>query len=119
MYLLTYPTTSFHTLGKILRQTIPKSQGKQPFYDARKSSWGDLFPHAPKNKPQERHFGGAGSLGQDIGKRSGRKAGKAGIDAGEAARRMAAKVEKEAQTARKTMRRERKRLEKEAEERQI
>ncbi|KAF8665511.1 hypothetical protein AX16_000525 [Volvariella volvacea WC 439] len=40
--------------GKIMRMTIPKSQGKQPFYDARKSSWGDLFPHPPKNAPQER-----------------------------------------------------------------
>ncbi|KAJ3532591.1 hypothetical protein NMY22_g7683 [Coprinellus aureogranulatus] len=40
--------------GKIMRLTIPKSQGKQPYYDARKSSWGDLFPHPPKNAPQER-----------------------------------------------------------------
>ncbi|KAF5332576.1 hypothetical protein D9611_005065 [Ephemerocybe angulata] len=40
--------------GKIMRLTIPKSQGKQPYYDARKSSWGDLFPHPSKNKPQER-----------------------------------------------------------------
>ncbi|KAJ7269291.1 mitochondrial small ribosomal subunit Rsm22-domain-containing protein [Mycena haematopus] len=40
--------------GKIMRMTVPKSQGKQPFYDARKSSWGDIFPHAPKNPPQER-----------------------------------------------------------------
>jgi len=40
--------------GKIMRLTIPKSQGKQPFYDARKSSWGDSFPHPPKNKPIER-----------------------------------------------------------------
>jgi ribosomal protein RSM22 (predicted rRNA methylase) len=28
---------------------IPKSQGKQEYYDARKSVWGDLFPHDPKN----------------------------------------------------------------------
>lgn len=28
---------------------IPKSQGKQAYYDARKSAWGDLFPHDPKN----------------------------------------------------------------------
>jgi ribosomal protein RSM22 (predicted rRNA methylase) len=28
--------------------TIPKSQGKLPYRDARKSSWGDLFPHPPK-----------------------------------------------------------------------
>ncbi|KAF9567870.1 hypothetical protein CPC08DRAFT_655961 [Agrocybe pediades] len=39
--------------GKIMRLTIPKSQGKQPYYDARKSSWGDIFPHAPKNRPVE------------------------------------------------------------------
>ncbi|KDR85631.1 hypothetical protein GALMADRAFT_84637 [Galerina marginata CBS 339.88] len=60
--------------GKIMRLTIPKSQGKQPFYDARKSSWGDIFPHAPKNAPLERNLpkkkGQAGaSTGSDIGKR--------------------------------------------------
>ncbi len=53
--------------------TIPKSQGKQPYYDARKSSWGDIFPHEPKNPPQERHQPGrpghTPSEGQDIGKR--------------------------------------------------
>ncbi|TFY68588.1 hypothetical protein EVJ58_g906 [Rhodofomes roseus] len=58
--------------GKIMRMTIPKSQGKQPFYDARKSNWGDLFPHEPKNRPQER-FQPAGKnalvKGGDIGKR--------------------------------------------------
>ncbi|KAF8347029.1 mitochondrial small ribosomal subunit Rsm22-domain-containing protein [Amanita rubescens] len=43
--------------GKIMRMTIPRSQGKQPYYDARKSSWGDLFPHQPKNPAQERHLG--------------------------------------------------------------
>lgn len=37
-----------------MRLTIPKSQGKQAFYDARKSSWGDIFPHLPKNAPIER-----------------------------------------------------------------
>jgi len=41
--------------GKVMRITIPKSQGKQPYYDARKSSWGDMFPHEPKNAPQERY----------------------------------------------------------------
>ncbi|KAG8934616.1 37S ribosomal protein S22 [Tulasnella sp. 408] len=35
--------------GNISRITIPRSQGKQPYYDARKSSWGDIFPHEPKN----------------------------------------------------------------------
>ncbi|KAI0652334.1 mitochondrial small ribosomal subunit Rsm22-domain-containing protein [Trametes meyenii] len=60
--------------GQIMRMTIPKSQGKQPFYDARKSDWGDIFPHEPKNKPQVRSqlWPGAGPTsqsGQDIGKR--------------------------------------------------
>ncbi|KAF8273002.1 mitochondrial small ribosomal subunit Rsm22-domain-containing protein [Lactarius quietus] len=40
--------------GSILRMTVPKSQGKQPYYDARKSAWGDTFPHEPKNPPQVR-----------------------------------------------------------------
>ena len=60
-----------------MRMTIPKSQGKQPFYDARKSSWGDIFPHDPKNAPQERYqpkrAGDAKTVplkGADIGKRS-------------------------------------------------
>jgi hypothetical protein len=35
--------------GEIARIVIPKSQGKQEYYDARKSVWGDLFPHDPKN----------------------------------------------------------------------
>lgn len=58
-----------------MRLTIPKSQGKQPFYDARKSSWGDIFPHTPKNAPQERsqqktrRKGDPVHSGDDIGKR--------------------------------------------------
>lgn len=63
-----------------MRLTVPKSQGKQPFYDARKSSWGDIFPHAPKNKPIERFQSDEeaalkqqsmqGAKGSDVGKRS-------------------------------------------------
>jgi len=64
--------------GKVMRITIPKSQGKQPYYDARKASWGDIFPHEPKNAPQERYQptrtnrkgGTTPSKGGDIGKRS-------------------------------------------------
>ena len=60
-----------------MRLTIPKSQGKQAYYDARKSDWGDIFPHAPKNPPQERHQpsrakregGTMPTNGADIGKR--------------------------------------------------
>lgn len=59
-----------------MRITIPKSQGKQQYYDARKASWGDMFPHPPKNKPQER-YQPAGLKnpvkGGDIGKRGGKK----------------------------------------------
>jgi ribosomal protein RSM22 (predicted rRNA methylase) len=50
-----------------MRITIPKSQGKQAYYDARKSSWGDIFPHPPKNPPQERSV--TSRKGSDIGKR--------------------------------------------------
>lgn len=58
--------------GKILRVTIPKSQGKQAYYDARKSQWGDLFPHDSKIPPVERYqplTGNAPAQGTDIGKR--------------------------------------------------
>lgn len=58
-----------------MRLTIPKSQGKQAYYDARKSSWGDIFPHASKNKEVERYRppveGASFRKGNDIGKRSG------------------------------------------------
>jgi ribosomal protein RSM22 (predicted rRNA methylase) len=59
-----------------MRMTIPRSQGKQPFYDARKSSWGDIFPHEPKNPPQEKILGvkSSGNTSpskvHDIGRRS-------------------------------------------------
>ncbi|KAG8981721.1 37S ribosomal protein S22 [Tulasnella sp. 427] len=43
--------------GNISRITIPRSQGKQPFYDARKASWGDMFPHEPKNGLEVRKKG--------------------------------------------------------------
>lgn len=46
--------------GNISRLTIPKSQGKQPYYDARKASWGDLFPHEPKNGLEIRWRGRSG-----------------------------------------------------------
>ena len=59
-----------------MRITIPKSQGKQQYYDARKASWGDMFPHPPKNKPQERYQPIGSKIpikGGDIGKRGGKK----------------------------------------------
>ncbi|KAJ7016844.1 mitochondrial small ribosomal subunit Rsm22-domain-containing protein [Mycena alexandri] len=65
--------------GKIMRMTVPKSQGKQEFHDARKSGWGDIFPHEPKNPPQERvqsqRVKGKETKvrGADIGKRGGKE----------------------------------------------
>ncbi|KZV82844.1 hypothetical protein EXIGLDRAFT_333664 [Exidia glandulosa HHB12029] len=37
--------------GSVQRLTISRSRGKQEFYDARKSSWGDSFPHEPTIPP--------------------------------------------------------------------
>ncbi|KAH8916167.1 Rsm22-domain-containing protein [Atractiella rhizophila] len=34
--------------GWLEDQVIPRSQGRQAYYDARKSHWGDAFPHRPK-----------------------------------------------------------------------
>ena len=56
-----------------MRLTIPKSQGKQEYYDARKSAWGDSFPHQSRNKEVERYRppveGSVTKNGNDIGKR--------------------------------------------------
>ncbi|EFP80844.2 37S ribosomal protein S22 [Puccinia graminis f. sp. tritici] len=35
--------------GEIERLTVPRSQGKQAYYDARKTFWGDSWPHGSKN----------------------------------------------------------------------
>jgi len=63
-----------------MRMTIPKSQGKQAYYDARKSTWGDIFPHPSKNKQVERFRppveGASVRKGNDIGKRGTDKDGK-------------------------------------------
>jgi ribosomal protein RSM22 (predicted rRNA methylase) len=37
--------------GELYRINVPKSQGKQIYTDARKSHWGDLWPHPPKGTP--------------------------------------------------------------------
>jgi len=47
-YIITVPFSNT-VLGEIARIVIPRSQGKQDYYDARKASWGDLFPHHPRN----------------------------------------------------------------------
>lgn len=36
---------------RLERIVVPKSQGKSIYYDARKSQWGDLWPHPPKAQP--------------------------------------------------------------------
>ena len=40
-----------------MRLTIPHSQVNQIHYVARKSHWGDLFPHQPKHRPLLRSTG--------------------------------------------------------------
>lgn len=35
--------------GHAEQHIVPKSQGRQEYYDARKARWGDSFPHPPKN----------------------------------------------------------------------
>jgi ribosomal protein RSM22 (predicted rRNA methylase) len=37
--------------GQLERMIVPKSQGKQDYYDARKTKRGDLYPHGSKNPP--------------------------------------------------------------------
>ena len=63
-----------------MRLIIPKSQGKQPYYDARKSGWGDIFPHEPKNPPQEQLRpqvqGKTNSASQDATKRKAKHSGR-------------------------------------------
>ncbi len=38
--------------GTFKRIIVPKSQGKDIYTEARKSKWGDLWPHPPKNPPR-------------------------------------------------------------------
>lgn len=38
--------------ANIQRLTVPKSAGKQAYYDARKAYWGDLWPHGSKKPGQ-------------------------------------------------------------------
>ncbi|KAJ9118646.1 hypothetical protein QFC22_003866 [Naganishia vaughanmartiniae] len=46
-----------HPSGSVVRLTVAKSDTKQIYHDARKSSWGDLFPHRPKAAEIERTRG--------------------------------------------------------------
>lgn len=36
--------------GSLERFTVSKSHGRQVYYDARKSEWGDLWPHVPQSR---------------------------------------------------------------------
>lgn len=57
--------------GNIARHIIPRSQGKQHYYDARKAKWGDAFPWESKNGPDVRKRGsvssGTSSRGKHVG----------------------------------------------------
>ena len=46
--------------GDVERFTVAKSHGKQEYYDARKSKWGDLFPHYKPEKSQKKSRGLSG-----------------------------------------------------------
>lgn len=43
--------TRCHDAGELERHIVSKRQGRQVYYDARKSSWGDAFPHSGYNGP--------------------------------------------------------------------
>ncbi|KAJ2002700.1 37S ribosomal protein S22 [Coemansia thaxteri] len=45
--------------GTVERWTFTKSHNKQAYRDARKASWGDLFPHTPKSTTVRPHFAAA------------------------------------------------------------
>ncbi|KAJ2058297.1 37S ribosomal protein S22 [Coemansia sp. S146] len=45
--------------GKVERWTFTKTHSKQAYRDARKASWGDLFPHTPKSVAVRPHFAAA------------------------------------------------------------
>lgn len=62
--------STFLLIGMIMRMTYPRSQGKQIYYDARKSSWGDIFPHAPKHQPIPRFTGRPGKAVKALLKKS-------------------------------------------------
>ncbi|KAJ2784251.1 37S ribosomal protein S22 [Coemansia javaensis] len=58
--------------GRIERWTFTKSHCRQAYRDARKASWGDLFPHAPMSvvlRPYYEPLGGpvAGAESDDVG----------------------------------------------------
>lgn len=63
-------------VGHIQRLTYAKSHSKQVYHDARKSAWGDLFPHEPKSKivrkrgirklVREEGFTGFGEVEQEL-----------------------------------------------------
>ncbi|KAI8975497.1 mitochondrial small ribosomal subunit Rsm22-domain-containing protein [Mycotypha africana] len=56
----------FAKTGEVQRMIIPKSQGKVEYRDARKSNWGDLFPHISKNKLVTRFSRGEHILDEEL-----------------------------------------------------
>jgi hypothetical protein len=46
--------TRLPSSGFLERIIVPRSQGKVAYRDARKTAWGDLFPHEPKKPPIRR-----------------------------------------------------------------
>ncbi|KAJ2745398.1 37S ribosomal protein S22 [Coemansia sp. BCRC 34301] len=59
--------------GKVERWTYTKTHDKQAYRDARKASWGDLFPHAPKSVAVRPHFAAAEQAKQPAVEKKNRK----------------------------------------------
>ncbi|GAA6005050.1 hypothetical protein JCM10207_008492 [Rhodosporidiobolus poonsookiae] len=94
--------------GDIERHTIPKSQGKQAYYDARKAAWGDAFPHAPKNGPQPSPATAPSAFGDELIGDSGAPRSKFGGDVRQRGKKAEREMGKrEARSLREQGRRER------------
>ncbi|KAJ1643209.1 37S ribosomal protein S22 [Coemansia erecta] len=60
--------------GRIERWVFTKSHNKQAYRDARKASWGDLFPHKPKSATQRPYFNPKAKENADSDQPKNRKA---------------------------------------------
>ncbi|PLW42827.1 hypothetical protein PCANC_07974 [Puccinia coronata f. sp. avenae] len=64
--------------GEIERMTVPRSQGKQAYYDARKTFWGDSWPHGSKKPARVKNL--QGTSGNRGDRRRKKKALNAQVD---------------------------------------
>ncbi|KAI9474623.1 mitochondrial small ribosomal subunit Rsm22-domain-containing protein [Coemansia mojavensis] len=59
--------------GKLERWTFTKTHDKQAYRDARKASWGDLFPHEPKSVSLRTYFSAPEPITPEQAKQMNRK----------------------------------------------